>query len=281
MKKLFAILVSVLLIGVCATPDACAQKRARKSQKKVTTTKKETKKSTTIASNTQTYTVNGVTFKMVEVDGGTFMMGATKEQINDAFEEEKPAHKVTVTSFSIGQTEVTQKLWQAVMGYNPSVYGTANCPVGNVSWYECQEFIEKLNKLTGEEFRLPLEAEWEFAARGGNKSHGYKYSGSNSISSVAWYYDNTSSCREVATKRPNELGIYDMSGSVWEWCDDYFDENYYSFSDSTDPTGPDSGSHNVIRGGDWDDASEYCRVASRQGYTPNSKEPQLGFRLAQ
>ena len=280
MKRIFAILVSVLLIGVCVPPDACAQKRARKSQKKATTTKKEATESATTASNTQTYTVNGVTFKMVEVDGGTFIMGATKEQGNDAWDCAKPAHKVTVSSFLIGQTEVTQELWGAVMGYNPSESGTDKCPVECVSWNDCQSFISKLNELTGEEFRLPTEAEWEFAARGGNKSKNYKYAGSNSINSVVWYYYNSDMIRPVATKKPNELGIYDMSGNVWEWCQDYYDEDYYSESPQTNPTGPSYGALRVIRSGDYNDAEDYCRISARMGCSPNSNITELGLRLA-
>ena len=155
---------------------------------------------------------------MVYVQGGTFMMGATSEQGSDAYDNEKPAHQVTLSSFSIGRYEVTQEEWQAVMGSNPSWFKGPKRPVENVSWDDCQAFIKKLNEMTGKQFRLPTEAEWEFASRGGIKSQGYKYSGSNNLNSVAWYADNSgNTTHDVGQESPNELGIYDMSGNVWEW----------------------------------------------------------------
>ncbi len=167
----------------------------------------------------QTFTVNGVSFKMIFVEGGTFTMGATAELESDALGGEKPTHRVTLSSYMIGETEVTQELWQAVMGGNPSLHKGARNPVEWVSWNDCQEFIDKLNRLTGRKFGLPTEAQWEYAARGGNRSKGYKYSGSNNIDELAWY-DGNSGTHLVATKKPNELGIYDMSGNLWEWCQD-------------------------------------------------------------
>ena len=169
--------------------------------------------------NSGRFMVNGVSFEMVRVEGGTFHMGATSEQKDEAWDREKPVHSVTLSSYYIGKTEVTQALWQAVMGSNPSNFKGSNLPVECVCWNDCQEFIQKLNSLTGRNFRLPTEAEWEFACRGGNNSRGYKYSGSNNLGSVAWYDDNSGGqTHPVATKAPNELGIYDMSGNVWEWC---------------------------------------------------------------
>ena len=187
---------------------------------------------------TGTFTVNGVTFTMIAVEGGTFQMGATSEQGSDAESDEKPVHSVTLSDYCIGETEVTQELWEAVMGSNPSGFsGYPQRPVEKVSWNDCQEFITKLNQLTGKNFRLPTEAEWEYAARGGNKSQGYKYSGSNTIDNVAWYYSNSASrTHDVKTKSPNELGIYDMSGNVWEWCYDWYGS--YSSGSQTNPTGP-------------------------------------------
>ena len=184
----------------------------------------------------QTFTVGGVSFTMVKVEGGTFKMGATSEQGSDVYDNEKPAHSVTLSSYYIGQTEVTQELWQAVMGSN---YKGAKRPVECVSWNDCQEFISKLNEKTGKNFRLPTEAEWEYAARGG-KSGGTKYSGSNTIGDVAWYTDNSGgTTHDVATKRANELGIYDMSGNVWEWCSDWYGD--YSSSSQSNPQGPSTG----------------------------------------
>ena len=235
---------------------------------------------------TGTFTVNGVTFKMVAIEGGTFTMGATVEQGSDDFEWELPAHEVTLSSYCIGQTEVTQALWQAVMGSNPSYFSNRNnydtnlqCPVEWVSWNDCQTFITKLNQLTGRTFRLPTEAEWEFAARGGNQSHGYKYSGSNNIDDVAWYYGNhTSTTHPVATKAPNELGLYDMTGNVFEWCQDYSDS--YSSYAQTNPVGPSTGYIRVYRGGGFGTFISYCRVTYRDGSYPTWTDRGLGLRLA-
>ena len=233
-------------------------------------------------------TVNGVSFRMVHVAGGTFQMGATSEQGSDAYDNEKPVHSVTLSDYWIGETEVTQALWQAVMGQRPtsggsqwnSSYGLGdNYPAYYVSWNDCQEFITRLNQLTGQSFRLPTEAEWEFAARGGNNSQGYKYSGSNTVGDVAWYSSNSGSkTHPVATKSPNELGLYDMSGNVWEWCQDWYGS--YSSSAQTDPVGPSSGSNRVDRGGCWGNNAGYCRVAGRNGSTPSSRYYGLGLRLA-
>ena len=226
----------------------------------------------------QTFSVNGVSFDMIAVEGGTFTMGATEEQGSDAKSNEKPTHQVTLSSYYIGKTEVTQALWEAVMGSNPMISKGAKFPVGYVTWEDCQEFITKLNELTGKKFRLPTEAEWEYAARGGNKSKGYKYSGSNTINDVAWYKDNSKSLiQAVATKAPNELGIYDMSGNVEEWCSDRFGK--YSSDSQSNPIGPDSGSYRVCRGGCYGDAAQYCRVSYRDLYNPASNSYHLGLRL--
>lgn len=215
---------------------------------------------------------------MVYVNGGTFMMGATKEQI-DVREDEKPNHKVTLTSFSIGRYEVTQEEWLAVMGNNPSVIRNTKNPVENVSWDDCQTFISKLNELTGRNFRLPTEAEWEFAARGGNHNNGFIYAGNNDLNSIAWYYENSNNTtHKVGSKRPNELGLYDMSGNVWEWCQDIY--GFYDVNDGTDPKGPKSGSKRIFRGGSYSYAKEQCRVSSRLSSPPSDKGSNLGFRLA-
>ena len=226
------------------------------------------------------YTVGGVTFKMVEVEGGTFTMGATAEQGSVASSDEKPTHQVTLSSFSIGQTEVTQELWQAVMGSNPSEFSGTNLPVELVSWNECQEFITKLNLMTGKNFRLPTEAEWEYAARGGNQSKGYKYAGSNTADNVAWIHENADwTTHPVATKAPNELGIYDMSGNVYEWCSDWYGS--YSADAQTNPTGPASGDERVCRGGAWDYDEWCCRVSLRGSLNPEEDRYNfLGLRLA-
>ncbi len=277
-----------------------------------------------------TVTVNGVSFKMIHVQGGTFTMGATREQANDATDEEKPAHKVTLSSYYIGETEVTQQLWLAVMGSNPSHFapkttnasrceydsfvadakrlnakragtvriptrqewdaamtsggGSLKRPVEMVSWDDCQTFIRKLNQLTGRQFRLPTEAEWEFAARGGTKSQGYKYSGGNSIGTVAWYDENAHNNKDdngthnVKTKRANELGIYDMSGNVREWCQDWY--GHYNSEAQNNPKGPSSGSYRVCRGGSWYSSAWTCPVSFRDSHSSYFRDDFLGLRLA-
>lgn len=226
-----------------------------------------------------TFTVNGVQFTMVEVGGGTFTMGATSEQGSDAWDEEKPAHEVTLSDYYIGQTEVTQALWEAVMGSNPSDSKGDNLPVERVSWDDCQVFIQKLNQLTGKQFRLPTEAEWEYAARGGRKSRGYKYAGGNNIDSVAWCDGNSGNeTHPVATKQANELGIYDMSGNVLEWCSDWCGD--YTSSSQSDPQGPSSGSFRVIRGGCYYNFARNCRVSYRISNTLDYRSGYLGLRLS-
>lgn len=227
----------------------------------------------------QTFTVNGVKFTMVPVEGGTFTMGATSEQGSDALEEEYPAHQVTLSDYYIGQTEVTQALWKVVMGSNSFNFAGDNLPVESVSWDDCQVFIQKLNQLTGKQFRLPTEAKWEYAARGGRKSRDYKYAGGNNIDLVAWYCDNSGyETHPVATKQANELGVYDMSGNVCEWCSDWCDG--YQSSSQSDPQGPSSGSGRVNRGGSCYDNASGCRVSGRGDDTPGSRYYILGLRLS-
>lgn len=228
----------------------------------------------------ESFNVRGVPFNMVYVEGGTFLMGATVEQEGLATDNEYPQHVVTLSSFYIGQTQVTQELWEAVMGDNPSVNrGDNQRPVENITWYDCQDFISKLNTLTGKEFRLPTEAQWEYAARGGRYSQGYKYSGSNITDEVAWHNSNSKdSTHPVASKMPNELGLYDMSGNVWEWCNDYYEA--YASKPQVDPTGPETGSKKVMRGGSYFSTSDYGRVSNR--FSPPSllfKAHPLGLRL--
>ena len=208
----------------------------------------------------KTFTVNGVQFIMMPVEAGTFA-------------------KVTLTNnYYIGQTEVTQALWKAVMGSNPSNFKGDNRPVETVSWNDCQTFITKLNSLIGQKFRLPTEAEWEYAARGGKKSQGYRYSGSNNLDEVAWYKINSNSqTHDVAKKQPNELGVYDMSGNVWEWCQDW--KGSYSSTPQTNPTGATSGSFRVFRGGSWFNYARFCRSSDRGSNSPDFTDSGLGLRL--
>ena len=219
--------------------------------------------------------VNGIEYPMVYVSGGSFMMGSDD---SEAYSDEKPVHRVTLSSYRIGKYEVTQELWEAVMGSNPSYFKGSRRPVENVSWEDCQTFIRKLNSLTGQTFKLPTEAQWEFAARGGNSSRGYKYSGSNYIENVGCYYDNSgSTSHNVGTKSPNELGIYDMSGNVYEWCRDW--KGTYSSSSQVDPEGPSAGSYRVFRGGSWDSGARSCCVSLRYGISPGCRDNYLGLRL--
>ncbi|MFV0344661.1 MAG: formylglycine-generating enzyme family protein [Bacteroidales bacterium] len=225
---------------------------------------------------TYTETVNGVSFKMVAVDGGSFYMGS-----NDGDDDEKPVHRVSLSDYYIGETEVTQALWETVMGDNPSGIKGSNNPVEWVSWNECREFVDRLNRLTGKSYRLPTEAEWEFAARGGTSSSGYKYSGSDKVSGVAWYRDNGGNkTHPVKGKQSNELGLYDMSGNVSEWCSDWYASDYYSSSSSSNPRGPSSGPSRVVRGGGWSNYAWYCQVAERDSLNPSFSNYRLGLRLA-
>lgn len=235
-----------------------------------------------------TFNIKGVSFTMIAVEGGTFLMGSDD---SDAYDDEDTFFKVALSNYYIGQTQVTQALWQAVMGNNPSFFKGSNLPVEQVSWYDCQTFIQNLNSLTGQRFRLPTEAEWEFAARGGKKSHGFKYSGSNNIDEVAWYTDNSytrtgwlgikkeQQPHPVATKKANELGIYDMSGNVWEWCQDDWYGSYNS-SAQTNPQGPLDGSGRGLRGGSWLSIGEYCRSSEGGLDSPSRSDYGLGLRLA-
>ena len=253
------------------------QSRSRQGAQQRTTQRTQTQTQTSL--HDLTITVSGVTFTMVAVRGGTFQMGATSEQGSAANGDEKPAHRVTLSDYYIGQTEVTQALWQAVMGSNPSNWKGNNLPVENVSWNDCQQFITRLNQLTGRRFRLPTEAEWEYAARGGAKSRGYKYAGSDDIGSVAWYDGNSGSkTHPVGQKRANELGVYDMAGNVWEWCQDWYGS--YSSSAQTNPQGPSSASYRVFRGGGCYYSARDCRVSNRNNLNPDYRNGYLGLRLA-
>ena len=221
---------------------------------------------------------NGISIEMVKVEAGSFNMGATPE-MQAPYEVEKPVHRVTLTNnYYIGKYEVTQALWQAVMGSNPSYFKGDDLPVEQVSWNDCQDFISKLNAMTGKRFRLPSEAEWEYAARGGKKSRGYQYSGSNTLGDVAWYEGNSGSkTHAVGTKQPNELGIYDMTGNVYEWCQDWYGS--YSSSPQTNPIGAVSGSSRVDRGGSWFFTAKHCRSSYRFNLTPGYRLNFLGLRL--
>ena len=240
--------------------------------------------------------------ELITVSGGTFEMGCTSEQ-NNCGGDETPVHTVTVDDFQMSKYEITNQQYADFMNaigaessgsYNGTEYlhmdasdcqinyssgqfvtesGKENFPVIKVTWYGAKAFCEHYGG------RLPTEAEWEFAARGGNNATATLYAGSDNIGDVAWYSGNASSTHEVGTKSPNELGIYDMSGNVWEWCNDWYDSDYYSSSPQNNPQGPSSGSHRVLRGGSWSFNAVHCRVAHRNGYYPDNSNNLNGFRL--
>ena len=224
---------------------------------------------------------------MVLVEGGTYMMGNPDRDRNDEYAKDVP-HEVTLSSFYICKYEVTEALWTAVMGSNPSRHKLGdNYPVEQVNWYDCQDFVEKLSELTGRHFRLPTEAEWEYAARGGQRSRGYRYSGSYNLDEIGWHVGNAHHYkREVGTKKPNEMGLYDMTGNVCEWCQDKLDTEYYHHSPSINPQGPDRSTYKdnrCFRGGSFCDEEKYdeLKVYTRNtGMPPEEKYGHLGLRLA-
>ncbi|MBP5387201.1 MAG: SUMF1/EgtB/PvdO family nonheme iron enzyme [Prevotella sp.] len=224
-----------------------------------------------------TFTVNGVTFNMILVKGGTFTMGATEAQGDDAQDDETPAHRVTLSDYYIGETEVTQELYVAVMGENALSNQGKGLPAVGMDYTSCDFFITRLNRFTGRQFRLPTEAEWEYAARGGCKSKGYKYAGSDDLSEVAWFDDVRSGSHPVKGKAPNELGIYDMSGNVDEYCSDEYAP--YSSDAQTNPEGVSEEGNAVIRGGSFCNEAFFCRVSCRS-FTPGYVFSSLGFRIA-
>ena len=227
----------------------------------------------------ETFEVNGVTFNMMCVEGGTFMMGAT-ENDTEAENDEYPQHQVTVSDFMIGQTEVPQQLWQAVMSSNPSKFVGDKLPVESISWADCQLFVQKLNALTGMYFRLPTEAEWEYAARGGQKSRGYKYAGSDNLDEVAWMESNSGNkTHNIGTKLPNELGIYDMTGNVWEWCAD--EHARYTEEPQINPFLTEESHIKNLRGGSWhnDKPTVVNRISNRSGWNSTQQSNFVGLRL--
>lgn len=235
------------------------------------------KNNTDIVLQPLVYSFNGVSFRMIPIKGASFQMGS-----NSGDDDEKPVHTVLLSDYYIGETEVTQALWKAVMGDNPSKFtGNLQRPVECVTWADCNTFISKLNSLTGAYFHLPTEAQWEFAAKGGTLSKGYKFSGGNysALENVAWYYSNSSSSTHpVASKLPNELGLYDMSGNVAEWCLDWYGP--YSSTSQINPTGSYNGTYRVIRGGSWYHTSSKCRATYRMNGSPSDKYSDGGLRLA-
>lgn len=283
---IMVLLASVLMLilnplNVLAQGQIIKRKATSKSrvERRVTHGNKNQNANKRMSETERQRVINNLINNMVYVQGGTFIMGATSEQGSSVEDNEKPTHKVILSDFKIGTYEVSQREWIAIMNYNPSGIIGYNRPVENVSWKDCQKFIEKLNYLTGKRFRLPTEAEWEYAARGGSKSRGYLYSGSSTIWTVAWYGDNSNgTSHNIGSKQSNELGLFDMSGNVWEWCQDYFAK--YSSSLKTNPIGPSYGETYVVRGGGWYNKEGMCRISYRRNEGANFKGSYLGFRLA-
>lgn len=276
MKRFLITMAAILLCAPCLfamTPSDDAESQGQQTQPANFTVR-----------------VGDVTFKMIWVEGGRFDMGSPAG-VGDS--DEEPSHRVTLDGYWIAETEVTQGLWRAVMGAEKGWtqekgYGS-NYPAYCVSYTEAIDFCNKLNKLTDNKygFRLPTEAEWEYAARGGNKSNGYTYSGSNTLDNVAWYWNNsngnngnTYGTHEVKTKSSNELGIYDMSGNVWEWCSDWYGKNYYKESPPKNPKGPSTGDDRVLRGGSWSTMPITAESLIAATYDPDSSDCDFGFRLA-
>lgn len=226
----------------------------------------------------ETFDVKGVSFTMIKVEGGSFLMGATEEQGNFSSRDEKPAHTVTLSDYYIGETEVTRALWNVVMDGKLDEEASRQYAVGGVSWLDCQTFITKLNEMTGLTFRLPTEAEWEYAARGGKYSKGYKYAGSDMLDDVAWHRDNSNDVgHPIAQKLPNELGLYDMSGNMYECCYDWYGP--YGTAPQKNPQGPPTGTNRVYRGGSRFNYYVHCRISYRSNNAPAAHYRDLGLRL--
>lgn len=244
----------------------------------------------TQSTKNRVFHVNDIPFRMVFVKGGDLQLGCDESRDDSCRAREIPPHTVTLTDFYIGETEVTQAQWMAVMGRdnNPSYWKGNTLPVERVSWAECQRFVTRLNRHFSSElpegyrFALPSEAQWEFAARGGLKSAGTRYSGGNSLNGLAWFYSNSNErTHDVRVKTANELGLFDMSGNVWEWCQDWFDENFYAENqDWNDPLNKQEATHYVLRGGSWNYAEPYNRCATRNYGSLHTRYEDCGFRIA-
>lgn len=222
---------------------------------------------------------NVLDIPMVLVEGGTFEMGGMEVYGEQCYPDEFPRHTVSLNDYYIAQYEVTQELYEFVMGYNPSHFEGDSLPVDNISWVDAKTFIFELNKMTGKNYRLPTEAEWEFAARGGRWSEGYNYSGGDDIKELGWCDGNSRRrTHQVGTKKPNELGIYDMSGNVYEWCQDRY--ALYKGGEQINPQGPDYGKARVMRGGSWRSEPRNCRNTYRSSEDYESRILNVGIRLA-
>ncbi|MDB5281463.1 MAG: Sulphatase-modifying factor protein [Bacteroidota bacterium] len=240
------------------------------------------KRENNVASNVPMEILVNIEANMVNVSGGSITMGCDNPQDTDCYYWEKPAHMITVSNFYISKYPVTQRQWEAIVGINPfSSKYCPDCPVENVSWYDTQIFFSKLNQMTGKEYRLPTEAEWEYAAKGGAKTKEFKYAGSNNPDEVGWNGNNSNKqTHPVGTKKPNELGLYDMSGNVWQWCSDWFNEKYYTKSPVLNPEGPKRAEYRVCRGGSWWSDPADTRTINRDRYPADARDDDVGFRIA-
>ena len=274
MKRLSMIKLNMLALWLVAAMVSCTAVLSAQTQGPVN----------------RVFTVNHIPIKMVFVKGGDLQLGCIADQGDSCRERELPSHNVKLTDFYIGETEVTQAQWMAVMGSdnNPSYWKGNTLPVERVSWAECHRFVTRLNKYLAKElpegyhFALPSEAQWEYAARGGMKSAGMRYAGSNDLKQIAWFYDNSSQrTHDVRIKTANELGIFDMSGNVWEWCEDWYDEDFYAENtDWHNPMNNQETSYRVQRGGSWNYAASYSRCATRDRGSIHSRYEDCGFRVA-
>lgn len=240
--------------------------------------KKKTKKEKGKLQLVNQQLLDSISQNMVWVTGGKYIMGSFSGD-----SDEKPEHEVIVDGFAISKYPVTQRQWMVIMGsYSGEFAGCDQCPVDMISWDDAQRFIKKLNLLTGKHYALPTEAEWEYAAKGGLKTAGYRYSGSNNIDAVGWHSGNSGRHpHPVGEKEPNELGLYDMTGNVWEWCQDWYNKNYYELQNRNNPMGPESGRSRVRRGGSWFTQMINCRTSARNSVKQDYKDDIAGFRLVQ
>lgn len=273
--KLFVVACTAFIASACCKPNVKFDGKDDKDDKKPSVVSE-------FIENT-----SGLNMKMIYVEGGDFLMGATEEQGSDAGYDEKPVRLVTLDSYYIGECEITQEQWTDIMGTTVSYYGPSNVgwgndyPMYNVTWENAKDFCRELSRLTGRKYCLPTEAQWEYAARGGKKADGCKYSGSGSVDAVAWYDGNSGSVVwHVKTRQPNGLGLYDMSGNVAEWCEDWYASSYDA-NDTNNPKGPSSGNGRVLRGGNASPSckARSCRVSSRDYLFPDGRTNFIGFRV--
>ncbi len=273
-----------------AEPAKPSEPKQKQDHKKKTGMTKPQKPARPVSSHpaivhSQQWAVDRILANMVRIEGGQLMIGVANATTEGASQDNVPAHEVSLSPYYLGKYEVTEEEWQLIVGNNPSdksngIMVSNTCPVDNVSWDECQQFVEKLAQLTGKPFRLPSEAEWEFAARGGVASD-FLFAGMADIERCGWYVGNSSRVKHpVGQKEPNQLGLYDMTGNVREWCQDYYGPDYYAHSPSLNPQGPNEGSRRIIRGGSFNNQDEACVVTYRAYSSPDNKNKFTGLRLA-